>query len=163
MAVFVLARPALGVGEQGAANAFAIVVVGDGKIGDVAVLGVAEIILDRLQMDEADALAVIVFRDEDMRAGRLFGQVAGEVELDVFGAFAPPSPGWKLEAFDESGHQAEDEIVIVGIGEADVDIGFRIHLSFPGFNQIANRAWPSVYPHRRGLRHRGCGCVAGYG
>src|SRR5690606_21810634 len=114
MAIFVLASPAFGVGEQGAADAFAIVVVGDGEIGDVSVLGVAEIVLDRLQMDESDALAIVIFRDQDMRAGRLFGQVSGNIELDVLGTFAAPSPRRQFESFDESGYQAEDEIVIVG-------------------------------------------------
>ena len=126
----------------------------------MAVLCAAEEILDRLQVDEADPLAVVVLGDEDMRSGRLHREIPGQVEADVVGAFPASSPGRQLEALDEAVDQAEDEVVVVGVGEADVDIGFRIHGVYLGFKRTAIPAWPSVYPHRRELRRRGHGFSA---
>ena len=92
VAILVFAGPSLGVGEQRAADAFAIVLLVDRQIRNMAVLAVAEEILDGLQMNEADALTVVIFRDEDMRARRLLGQVAGDIELNMLGAFSASPP-----------------------------------------------------------------------
>jgi hypothetical protein len=57
----------------------------------------------------------------------LLAQMAGEVDAHMFGAFAAPPPWRQVEAFDEARNEAEDELIVIGIGKADMDIGLRVH------------------------------------
>lgn len=72
-------------------------------------------------MQEAGTLAGVVFGDEHVRAGWLFGQVARDVGADAGGAFALAAPRRQFE-LDEAADQPEDEVVIVRGSEADHEV-----------------------------------------
>ncbi len=130
-AAAVVARPAFGVGEQAGADAVAVVARRDGEVGDVAVRQAREEIDVGVQVQEADALAVVVLGHEHVGAGRLLAQVAREVAADTFLVLAASSQLRHLEAVDEAVDEAEDERVVIDVGESDVEVGLRIHRGSP--------------------------------
>lgn len=126
-----LTGEALGVFKQRPAYSLPIMLLVHGDIGNVANLGSTEEVLHRLQVDEADALTIVILGHEYMRAGGLVIQMPGNVEANVFGAFAGTAPGGKFETINETIDQTEYEFVVIGIGKTNMDVGNRVHLTIP--------------------------------
>ena len=97
------------------ADAGALVTLGHGDVRDVAIIAVCEEVLGLLQVDEAHRLPLVVLCNEDVAVRRLLVEMLDQVGLDALQAIGARAPVGQLEV-DETGNQAEDELVVVALG-----------------------------------------------
>lgn len=96
-AAVLLARPALGECEQGAADSSAVAAADTAEITDMAVGRAGQHVGNRLQVNETDTLAGIVFGHEHVRIGGLLGQMPPQITADAAGGLAEAAPRRQLE------------------------------------------------------------------
>jgi len=106
--------------EHGAADAMAVEIRCDHEVADMAVQRAGEEILVRLQMQESTAFAIFVVRDKQVRAGRQVAQMPRDVGADAGERFVALAP-WRQFECDEAFGQREDELVVIGVSEANMD------------------------------------------
>jgi len=158
MAAAMLPGPALGIGYQRTAHAFAIVFVCDDQIGNMAVEHAGKEILLRLQVQEPEALAVVILRHEQMRGSRQLAKMAGDFGANAGESLFGLAPGRQVES-DEALRKSQNEIVIVRVSQANMDAAFGlggghgedmtgVNLLGHILRQIRRRAGPSRSLHR---------------
>src|SRR5438445_12260527 len=94
-----------------------------------------------------------------MRTGRLVTQMPRDIGADAGERLTAFAPRWQFER-DEALGEAEDELIVVGVSQADVYC-WRSVAHCAGIVRIAFPASTSMCPHSRAGSRRARACAAG--
>ena len=109
--------------QQGAPDAFAIRLLADGKVTDMAVEVAGKKVGYGLQVHKAQTLTIaIVLCDKHEGTRRLVLEMSDQIAADTFNHHISLAPFGQVEVNETFG-QSEDEVIVVRFGSADENFG----------------------------------------